>query len=126
MLSSFAYPTDARHLHVRIVSTQEFKAAAEAAHALENYLRQVEVAAIAQFLAKEYCRQRRPAMKIRFLSCHVAECRLPGVGDAGRAGEARRYNVEPPLPDGEFVKYCNNLGFWDLDRADRCLADFCR
>ena len=84
-------------------------------------MRQAEVAAISHFLAKEYCRQRRPAKQIKFLPCHVVECK----GD-GRGGELRRYNVAAPLPAGEFVKFCNNLGCWDLDRSDRCLADFCK
>jgi hypothetical protein len=97
---------------------QEFKSSSAKVNSLDNYMRQAEVAAIAHFLAKEYCRLRRPAVSIRFLPCHVAEC-------CG-AGATRRYNVESPLPAGEFVKFCNNLGSWDLDLAHPCLADFCK
>jgi hypothetical protein len=97
---------------------QEFKQASASVHSLDNYMRQVEVAAIAHFLANAYNQKRRPAVKIRFLACHVVEYQL-----SGGAG-ARRYNAESPLPAGEFVKFCNNMGYWDLDRADRWLADF--
>ncbi len=93
------------------------------AHSLENYLRQTEVAAIAHFLANTYNQKRRPAVRIRFLACHVVESQLSGgTGSPG----TRRYNAEFPLPAGEFVKFCTNMGWWDLDRADRWLADFCK
>jgi hypothetical protein len=102
---------------------QEFKEASKEAHLLDNYLRQAEVSAIAQFLAKKYNQKRNPGVRIRFLASHVVELQV-SRGTSG--GGALRYNAESPLPEGEFVKFSNNLGHWDLDRADRWLAEFCR
>jgi hypothetical protein len=102
---------------------QEFKEASKEAHLLDNYLRQVEVSAIAHFFAKKYNQRRKPGVSIRFLESHVVELQLSG---GGSSRGALRYNAESLLPEGEFVKFCNNLGNWDLDRADRWLADFCK
>ncbi len=104
-------------------SLQEFKEASKQAHMLDNYLRQAEVSAIAHFLAKEYNQKRKPGVLIRFLASHVVELQLSG--DTSSCGSLR-YNAESLLPEGEFVKFCNNLGNWDLGHADRWLADFCK
>ena len=106
----------------RIVLSQEFKEASKEAHLLDNYLRQAEVSAIAQFLAKKYNQKRSPGVRIRFLASHVVELQV----SRGASSGALRYNAESLLPEGEFIKFSNNLGNWDLVRADRWLAEFCR
>jgi hypothetical protein len=86
----------------------------------KRYLAQMEVSTIAQFLAEDYNKTRRPAHcpSIRFLSVHVVE----------DESASERYCVEDQLPCAAtaFTKYSNNTGYWNEDEINQSLLLFTR
>ena len=97
---------------------KEFKVIGDGVHTLERYLKQIEVSTISAYLAREYNKIRPPHCKqIRFLKSHAVSV------DTARG--KRFYNLERMLPAGtKFIKYSNNVGYWDDDEFDETLARF--
>jgi hypothetical protein len=102
---------------------KEFKKTCKSAEVdRKQYLAQMEVSAIANFLAKEYNNTDRPSNcpKIRFLDVIVVET------DEKIAGG--RYCAEELLPtdEGSFTRFSNNTGFWNEDEINQSLLLFTR
>eukprot|EP00956_Cyclotella_meneghiniana_P035022 scaffold110397_cov72-Cyclotella_meneghiniana.AAC.4 len=89
----------------------------------DQYLKQMEVSAIAHFLANQY-NSSKPAhcKKVHVLPVLVIEEEDEKNEHTGN----RRFCAEAPLPSGgtEFIKYSNNTGYWDGDHLDETLLRF--
>jgi hypothetical protein len=91
----------------------------------DQYLKQMEVSAIAHFLAKEY---NKSSLKpphcpgINVLPVLVVE----EVDEKNESSGNRRFCTENLLPTGgsEFTKYSNNTGYWDADSLSETLLRF--
>jgi hypothetical protein len=85
----------------------------------KNYLAQMEVSTIAQFLAQEYNKSCRPSHcpEIQFLSVVVVE--------TDNMTEDR-FCAEDQLPCAatSFTKYSNNTGYWNEDEINQSLLLF--
>ncbi|KAL3922042.1 MAG: hypothetical protein SGILL_002420 [Bacillariaceae sp.] len=86
----------------------------------KQYLDQMEVSTVANFLAEEYNKTARPSHcpKIRFLEVIVVESDENFVGG--------RYCVEELLPTAEndFTRFSNNTGYWNEDEINQSLLLF--
>jgi hypothetical protein len=90
-----------------------------------QYLKQMEVSTIADFLANEYSRSPdRPSRcaRIRVLTVAVVE----EEDEKNEKNGNRRFCAEECLPaDGTaFTKFSNNTGYWDEDHLDESLLRF--
>ena len=88
----------------------------------DQYLKQMEVSAIAHFLAKEYNKSSfKPShcLRINVLPVIVVE----EVDEKNESSGNRRFCTEHLLPTGgsEFTKYSNNTGYWDADSLNEML-----
>jgi hypothetical protein len=91
----------------------------------QQYLKQMEVSTVADFLARMYNKSSyRPehCARIRVLEACVVEEEDKSNEESG----SRRFCAEAPLPtDGSvFIKFSNNTGFWDEDHMDESLFRF--
>jgi len=88
-------------------------------HSRRRYCNAVEESSIAGYLADQW-NQRQPAASktIQFLPAYVMEMKTKG--------KAEYFCCEQKLPPGEFKKYSNNGGMWDLDIVCKELLDFCK
>ncbi|KAL3798707.1 hypothetical protein HJC23_004458 [Cyclotella cryptica] len=89
----------------------------------DQYLKQMEVSAIAHFLANEYNSFKPSHCKmVHVLPVLVIE----EEDETNETSGNRRFCAEAPLPSGgtEFTKYSNNTGYWDGDHLDETLLRF--
>ena len=89
----------------------------------DQYLKQMEVSAIAHFLANKYNSFKPEHCKrVHILPVLVIE----EEDETNEHSGNRRFCAEAPLPSGgtEFVKYSNNTGYWDGDHLDETLLRF--
>jgi Alpha-kinase family len=100
---------------------KSFKRKGKITSSRKNYLAQMEVSTISQFLAQECNKTCRPAHcpEIRFLSVVVVE-----TDD----GSEERYCAEDLLPGAAtgFTKFSNNTGYWNEDEINQSLLLFTR
>ncbi|KAI2513693.1 alpha-kinase [Fragilaria crotonensis] len=104
---------------------KSFKHVGKRFNVRQRYLQQMEVSAVANFLAGMYNESsHRPehCARIRMLEVCVVEEEDNSNEESG----SRRYCAEAHLPtDGSpFMKYSNNTGFWDYDHVDESLLRF--
>lgn len=104
---------------------KSFKHIGEGVNDREQYLKQMEVSAIAHFLAKEYNKSsHKPphCLGINVLPVIVVE----EVDEKNESSGNRRFCAENLLPTGgsEFTKYSNNTGYWDDEGLDETLLRF--
>jgi hypothetical protein len=105
------------------VVMKTFKHAGQELNGLKQYLRQMELSNIANFLAKEY-------NKCRPLSCgsvHVLKsCVVEEEEEVNEGKGSRRFCAEEPLPGdlSRFTKFCNNTGYWNVDDMHETLLRF--
>jgi len=104
---------------------KSFKHIGEGVNDREQYLKQMEVSAIAHFLAKEYNKSsHKPphCLGINVLPVIVVE----EVDEKNESSGNRRFCAENLLPTGgsEFTKFSNNTGYWDDDGLDETLLRF--
>ena len=100
-----------------------FKHVGEGVNDRDKYLKQMEVSAIAHFLANQY----NAAKPSNCKNVHVLPVLVIGEEDAKNEHSGnRRFCAEAPLPSGGtgFVKYSNNTGYWDGDNLDETLLRF--
>jgi Alpha-kinase family/von Willebrand factor type A domain len=103
---------------------KEFKKSTKSAAVdRKQYLAQMEVSTIANFLADEYNKsESRPhhCSKIRFLNVIVVESDSTSVGN--------RFCAEDILPGAAtgFTKFSNNTGYWNEDEINQSLLLFTR
>jgi len=81
----------------------------------DEFLSLSEVSAVAAFLAHQFSAERELGSKIRFLESHVA---IP-------LANGRPFNLEDALPAEEFLRFSNNIGWWEPG-ADELLMKFMR
>lgn len=92
-----------------------FKQENSEANTQEQYLKQIETSTIAAYLATEYNRHRQEGQaRIEFLQSMVVQTHC----------DQKYYNLELPLPSGPFIKFSNNMGYWNPDHFDSTLAKF--
>jgi hypothetical protein len=102
-----------------------FKYRGQGINSISSYLKQMEVSAIAHFLAEQYNKSHlRPkhCATIHVLQTFVAEeIELINEEDGNR-----RFCAEEPLPtDGSvFTKYSDNTGHWNMEHLDESLLRF--
>lgn len=101
----------------RVVVLKDFKAKAASEHALEKYLVEMEVNAVASALAAEFNKVcgPPPSRRMKYVGASVATVE--------RAGRAHNYFVEELL-EGEFTRYSYNTGYWEEDLLDEWLLRF--
>jgi Alpha-kinase family len=105
------------------VVMKAFKHIGKDLNALKQYLGQMELSNIANFLANEYNKNRR-------LSCGnvyvLKSCVVEEQEDINEGVGSRRFCAEVPLPSGStsFTKYCNNTGHWNIDEMHETLLRF--
>jgi len=104
---------------------KSFKHLGKRVHDRGQYLKQMEVSAIADFLARAY--NESPSKPAH--CCNVSVLPVIVVEEEDEKNETtgnRRFCVEQHLPKGgtEFVKYSNNTGYWDEDVLDETLLRF--
>ena len=104
---------------------KSFKYLGRGIHDRDQYLKQMEVSAIAHFLAKEYNKAlAKPShcLGINVLPVIVVE----EVDERNELSGNRRFCAEHLLPSGgtEFTKYSNNTGYWDEDNLNETLLRF--
>ena len=98
--------------------TKIYKETAEGWNTLTQYLKQIEVSTISDFLAHEYNMIKDPAhLPIHFIRSHVAELTMTD-------GSVSHCHLEEELPAGEFIKFKSNNGHWNVDKFDPTLAQF--
>lgn len=104
---------------------KSFKHIGEGLNDRQQYLKQMEVSNIADFLARMYNKSSyRPEHCARI---HVLQvCVVEEEGEFNEKSGSRRFCTEAPLPtDGSaFIKYSNNTGYWDVDHIDESLLQF--
>ena len=61
--------------------------------------------------------------QIKYVTSPVIEVYVTGSKDSKSAPRARYYFAEDKL-NGEFIKFCNNLGYWNPDHLDEWLLRF--
>jgi hypothetical protein len=104
---------------------KSFKHLGKGVNDRDQYLKQMEVSAIAHFLAKEYNKSSfKPShcLGINVLPVIVVE----EVDEKNESSGNRRFCTENLLPTGgsEFTKYSNNTGYWDADSLNETLLRF--
>lgn len=104
---------------------KSFKHIGEGLNDRQQYLKQMEVSNIANFLAGMYNKSSyRPehCARIRVLEVCVVE----EEDEFNEKSGSRRFCTEAPLPtDGStFIKYSNNTGYWNDDHIDESLLRF--
>merc|ERR1739845_37622 len=86
-------------------------------HSKSRYLKTLEEAAIASFLAQNYNAQKAAGRRsIRFVEAAVLEMDLDGSPEF--------FTAEAELPREPFLKFCNNAGDWDEEHMDLSLLEF--
>lgn len=108
----------------RDVVLKAFKHVGNGLNDLDQYFKQMEVSNFASFLANEYnnssARLSKNLGRVTVLDAFVLE---ESTDDKEKSGE-RRFCVEEPLPDGQFIKFSNNTGYWDEAHLDPTLLRF--
>ena len=104
---------------------KSFKHVGKGVNDRDQYLKQMEVSAIAHFLASEYNKSSsKPShcLGINVLPVLVVE----EVDERNELSGNRRFCTEHLLPTGgtEFAKFSNNTGYWDADIIDETLLRF--
>jgi hypothetical protein len=104
---------------------KSFKHLGKGVNDRDQYLKQMEVSAIAHFLAKEYNKSSfKPShcLGINVLPVIVVE----EIDEKNESSGNRRFCTENLLPTGgsEFTKYSNNTGYWDADSLNETLLRF--
>jgi hypothetical protein len=104
---------------------KSFKHLGKGVNDRDQYLKQMEVSAIAHFLAVEYNKSSSKPSRcfgIKVLPVIVVE----EVDEKNESTGNRRFCTEHHLPTGgsAFAKYSNNTGYWDEDTLDETLLRF--
>ena len=104
---------------------KSFKHVGKGVNDRDQYLKQMEVSAIAHFLASEYNKSSsKPphCRNINVLPVLVVE----EVEETNESSGNRRFCAEYLLPTGEieFTKFSSNTGYWDEDTIDETLLRF--
>jgi hypothetical protein len=117
-------PTDLG-LEKNMMVMQMFKHVGKGLNDCKQYVKQMEVSTIANFLANEYNKSPH-----RLAHCAEIEilpvCVIEEEEDMNETDGNRRFCVESPLPGqgAEFTKFSNNIGYWNEDHLDETLLRF--
>ena len=103
----------------------QFKHIGKGVNDLDQYLKQMEVSAIAHFLAKEYNKSSYKPSHCRGINV-LPVIVVEEVENTNESSGNRRFCTENLLPTNgsEFTKYSNNTGYWDADGLDETLLRF--
>lgn len=104
---------------------KSFKHIGKGVNDLDQYLKQMEVSAIAHFLAKEYNKSSYKPSHCRGINV-LPVIVVEEVENTNESSGNRRFCTENLLPTNgsEFTKYSNNTGYWDADGLDETLLRF--